>query len=62
MPEYHLPTVTTSSTDYHALSPTTSKHQSTTTAQDSFRHTLPVEVIEHIIKWLGWLCEDPFSK
>lgn len=27
-------------------------------ATDHFRHTLPVEVIEQVVKWLGWVAAD----
>ena len=59
-PEHHLATVTPSSSDCHTL--TTSEHHSTTTILDTFHHKLPVEVIERILKWVGWLGEDPCSK
>ena len=46
--------------DNHALVPATSEHDSRKiVVPDEFRHTLPVEVIERVIKWIGWLNEDP---
>lgn len=52
-----LPVMTMPNSDV----PSNATYHSTTTSMDRFRHRLPVEVIERIIKWIGWLGEDPFG-
>ena len=58
----HLQTATPPSSDCHTLSLSASEHYSTISVPDDFRHRLPVEVIECIIKWLGRQARDPCSE